>query len=275
MTNPILIIILSALGSLLVIAGITLICLESRWNNTVRDTSEKIKLLNNLNSITSFHTDIWEQYDYSTSVNSKSQFDRYNIDKWMMEYMITYTDVWEPILSQITENRETLNRYNQGVQAIESISNQDDYYGVPPKAYERKERKILNQLIFTPITSTLLVYTLTYTSPKGQNSYWRSWTYNTEQLISALAKAKQAIQHHESKIYQRAMFTNSLRYDVLKRDGFRCQICGRTAQDGVKLHVDHIIPVSKGGKSEMSNLRTLCSDCNMGKKDKYDPSGIN
>lgn len=64
---------------------------------------------------------------------------------------------------------------------------------------------------------------------------------------------------------QRAAMSNSLRYDILKRDGFRCQICGATQNDGVKLHVDHIIPVSKGGKTEKSNLRTLCDMCNLGK----------
>ena len=62
---------------------------------------------------------------------------------------------------------------------------------------------------------------------------------------------------------------------VMKRDGFRCVICGRSAKDGVTLHVDHIIPVSKGVKTEMSNLRTLCSDCNLGKRDKYDEFGVN
>lgn len=59
--------------------------------------------------------------------------------------------------------------------------------------------------------------------------------------------------------------TKSMRYDVLKRDGFRCKICGATEEDGIKLHVDHIIPVSKGGKTEMDNLRTLCNICNSGK----------
>ena len=62
--------------------------------------------------------------------------------------------------------------------------------------------------------------------------------------------------------------TDSLRYDVLKRDGFKCQICGASAQDGATLHVDHIIPVSKGGKTEMSNLQTLCDRCNLGKSNK-------
>lgn len=61
----------------------------------------------------------------------------------------------------------------------------------------------------------------------------------------------------------------------MKRDGFRCVLCGRTAADGVKLHVDHILPVSKGGKTEVDNLRTLCDECNLGKSDKYDEKGVN
>ena len=43
----------------------------------------------------------------------------------------------------------------------------------------------------------------------------------------------------------------------------------------VKLHVDHIKPVSKGGKTELSNLRTLCERCNLGKSDKFEDFGMN
>ena len=266
---------LSIMAAALVIAGIVVLCLVLRWKKTVLNTSEKIKLINNLNSITSFHMDIWEQYDYSTAVKSKSQFDRYNIDKGLVLYMISNKSFWESILSHITENRETLKRYDQTVQAIRNTSGQEDYYGVPQNIYEKKERNLFNKLIITPRTETMLVYSVTYTSPKGQNSYRRAWTFRTDELKDALTEANRVDQNHESNLYQRTLFSNSLRYDVLKRDGFRCQICGRTAQDGVKLHVDHIIPVSKGGKTEMGNLRTLCSDCNVGKKDKYDPNGLN
>ena len=58
-----------------------------------------------------------------------------------------------------------------------------------------------------------------------------------------------------------------LRYRILKRDGFRCVICGRSPANnlGVELEVDHIIPVSKGGDNSPSNLRTTCSECNLGK----------
>ena len=69
---------------------------------------------------------------------------------------------------------------------------------------------------------------------------------------------------------ERQKVTDSMRYDVMRRDGFRCVLCGRSAQDGATLHVDHIIPLAKGGLSEMSNLRTLCDRCNMGKSDKIE-----
>ena len=51
------------------------------------------------------------------------------------------------------------------------------------------------------------------------------------------------------------------------RDNFTCQYCGRTPKDNVILHVDHIIPKSKGGKNTVDNLITSCVYCNMGKRD--------
>ena len=64
---------------------------------------------------------------------------------------------------------------------------------------------------------------------------------------------------------QRRIMTASMRYEVLRRDNFRCVLCGASAGDGVQLHVDHIVPLAKGGKTELSNLRTLCDRCNLGK----------
>jgi hypothetical protein len=62
----------------------------------------------------------------------------------------------------------------------------------------------------------------------------------------------------------------TLRYTVLKRDAFRCVQCGRspTTERDVKLQIDHIVPWSKGGETVIENLQTLCSECNLGKRDK-------
>jgi hypothetical protein len=59
---------------------------------------------------------------------------------------------------------------------------------------------------------------------------------------------------------------------VLKRDGYRCVKCGASPKkdSSVTLHVDHIVPDSKGGTSELDNLQTLCFDCNEGKKNQDD-----
>jgi len=61
----------------------------------------------------------------------------------------------------------------------------------------------------------------------------------------------------------------NLRVRVLSRDNFRCVFCGKSpATDiGVKLHIDHVIPFTKGGANVLSNLRTLCQECNLGKSD--------
>lgn len=58
-----------------------------------------------------------------------------------------------------------------------------------------------------------------------------------------------------------------LRAIVLMRDGARCQLCGAEAREGAKLHVDHIVPWSKGGETTLQNLRVLCAVCNIGKSD--------
>lgn len=65
---------------------------------------------------------------------------------------------------------------------------------------------------------------------------------------------------------------------VFVRDNFTCQACGKRPTwinehglifpDVRKLACDHIHPYSKGGKTELNNLQTLCSKCNGKKKDK-------
>lgn len=48
-----------------------------------------------------------------------------------------------------------------------------------------------------------------------------------------------------------------LRHVVYQRDNYKCKECGATNEE-IKLEIDHIIPFSKGGKTELENLQTLC-----------------
>lgn len=63
-----------------------------------------------------------------------------------------------------------------------------------------------------------------------------------------------------------------MRFKVLSRDRFKCVLCGDNpaANPACVLHVDHILPWSKGGATSPENLRSLCKSCNLGRGNRYD-----
>lgn len=61
----------------------------------------------------------------------------------------------------------------------------------------------------------------------------------------------------------RRAVTDVMRWEVWNRDNFTCQVC----HSRMFLEIDHIIPVSKGGANIVSNLQTLCANCNGRKRD--------
>jgi hypothetical protein len=71
-----------------------------------------------------------------------------------------------------------------------------------------------------------------------------------------------------------------LRNEILERNGFTCQLCGAGPGDPdpfnpnrkVRLHIDHVKPISQGGTDDRDNLRVLCSACNQGRANVQPPS---
>jgi hypothetical protein len=128
--------------------------------------------------------------------------------------------------------------------------------------------------IIKPVTSFALLSSATYTSEQGRVSLRHSFTFSYEDIQRLLIEVKEEVAFQASRVGQmkqeRGRLTKGLRYDVLNRDKFQCVICGHDQSDGVKLHIDHIFPVAKGGKTELDNLRVLCDACNLGKKDKVE-----
>lgn len=66
---------------------------------------------------------------------------------------------------------------------------------------------------------------------------------------------------------QRSLMTSKLRHYILERDNYTCKLCGNstTFEPNLLLEIDHIIPISKGGMTELDNLQTLCWRCNRAK----------
>jgi len=91
------------------------------------------------------------------------------------------------------------------------------------------------------------------------------WDYQVELLEAGKTPAE--LFGNRKACRERVKMTRSLRFKVLNRDGFRCKYCGSTAEEA-PLHVDHVVPIARGGKTRLSNLVTSCSPCNLGKSTK-------
>jgi ATP adenylyltransferase len=88
-----------------------------------------------------------------------------------------------------------------------------------------------------------------------------------EKLESYVAQRGESIFQHRKKSI--GYISGTLKYEVLKKAKFRCELCGISA-DTKALEVDHILPRNNGGSDEINNLQALCYSCNAMKRDRDD-----
>ncbi len=111
---------------------------------------------------------------------------------------------------------------------------------------------------------------------KEGNTYFLidSHQLSVEETQELIAQCEQRITDFESKRGDTVWahrkrghrpISGSVRYEVLSRAKFRCELCGISA-DEKNIEVDHIHPKSLGGKDEISNFQALCYSCNAGKR---------
>lgn len=113
------------------------------------------------------------------------------------------------------------------------------------------------------------VFCFLYVSPAGKSrrSCEIEITKNIMKSLQSEISAKMNKSGHSKA--QRSAMTNDLREAIKKRDNYTCCLCGNSVfnEPNLLLEVDHIIPISKGGKTEAGNLQTLCWRCNRVKSD--------
>jgi hypothetical protein len=118
-------------------------------------------------------------------------------------------------------------------------------------------------------------------TPAGYAHRWGSWTKalqafvermnsdapEPEVLSTPAATGSRSVD--SVPVAERRKIPLALRYQVLRRDSFKCGLCGNSPalDPSCVLHVDHVVPFSRGGKTVEGNLRALCAACNLGKSD--------
>jgi len=116
-------------------------------------------------------------------------------------------------------------------------------------------------------------------SKQGQNYALNGFDQLTDEQVEILVEACQAkldeyLAQRGEKIWQHrklsaGYISGTLRYEVLKRAAFHCELCGISA-DEKALEVDHITPRNNGGSDDLDNLQALCYSCNAMKRDRDD-----
>lgn len=67
---------------------------------------------------------------------------------------------------------------------------------------------------------------------------------------------------------KKVVVSHEWRSIVIKRDGVNCYLCRKTLQL-FYIEMDHAVPLSRGGRHHMDNLRVICSRCNTRKSNKF------
>jgi len=95
---------------------------------------------------------------------------------------------------------------------------------------------------------------------------WRKALVRARDSITEESISRDTLVATEEPTRKRAALSLRKRVFVLKRDHFACVRCGASGF-GVRLEVHHRFPFAKGGSDHLTNLETLCYDCNRGQRD--------
>lgn len=220
---------------------------------------------------------IKQSHLYVFSCLTRAEFNRFDLDKYFIDIINENINYFQKLMNAIENNKKEMAKYKRMLKKID-FSNTEEISKsarIPYRIYRYVENLCFQKMILIdPIIDTAIICRKEYTTPARRKHTWADTTYNYKQLVRFYEEAQTTKKQREIRSgqieYERSLMTPSLRYEILKRDNYRCQICGSTAQDGVKLHIDHIVPVSKGGHTTPNNLRVLCDRCNLGKSDKLE-----
>jgi hypothetical protein len=265
---------------ILIIAPIALILFllidAYRYKQLVYKHSKLLKQAIELNKDYAFNSDFDKHYRYDERVEYKAKLDQFDFESYLMYKAENNKQFFEDLIQKLDFNTNLYKKYDSKYKELITHFNVKNTkkYLVSLNRFLSVEANIVEKNKLKPRLDSEIEIIVRYTSPRGRNSYSSKATYRYYEIKTFYLEMLDSVAKRSTRSYQmkveRAKMSASVRYQVLVRDKATCQICGASKKDGVILHVDHILPVAKGGKSTLDNLRTLCDRCNLGKKDRIE-----
>jgi len=201
-----------------------------------------------------------------TMSNSK----RYIEIKDFIQNRMRMSHVYQPVmLSELLQKNGKADSSEIATVLLSKDQSQIDYY-----------QHIVNGMVGKVLRSHALVTKL----PRQPDYFLKGYSeLNAEEIQQLIALCEEKLKDFESKrgdsVWEhrsrnRKLVSGTVRYSVLKRANYRCELCGIKADDKA-LEVDHIVPKSLGGADDLTNYQALCYSCNAskGNRDSTDLAG--
>lgn len=240
--------------------------IDKKYKTFVLEHSNAIKELKQINN--HYHFNVIKNYDLENSYDNENYYDVIQTRDYLI-YQLVYMK--NGVLSAMNDaygNKIMFDKYKEEVAEKCNLNRFDtDDLLKNKKKLAKTEQKLFSKAIKNPQTFFNITVYLSLTKINGRFVTSKYRTFEPKEIRSLIGKInnRRGDFFLDNEIWnaicrvERGKVTNRLRFAIYARDGYRCRKCGRKTND---LEIDHIIPISKGGKTTYDNLQTLCHRCN-------------
>ena len=263
--------------AIIITVSIVLLCLyfwQRKYDNFILQNSLCLKQLKEINSRYKFNQNI--SFDQYHTYDNENFYDTISCEDYLI-YQLQY--IGKQVSAQIKNISENKKLYSNYLNEAKTVS-EFGRFSAPIKNLNlekliAKEKKCLRKnLLQKPTTQFVLTITLYCSTINGRIYDRKTAVFYDSDIFTLIKKLnnKNGTFYNDREIWnaicrvERGKVSNKMRFSIYERDGYRCCKCGFTDRYA-NLEIDHIIPISKGGKSTYDNLQTLCHKCNVEKGD--------
>lgn len=244
---------------------------QKKYHDFILENSICLKQLEEINHHYNFYPYI--SFDQFHTYDNEKLFDTISCMDYLI-YQLQY--IKKSLFNQINKINTNNLQYSKYLNEIQTVLQLGQYSSPIKKLNLDKlmsiEHKVIEKHIYTPITQFYLTVTLYCSTISGKVYCKKSEIFSANDIFSLEKRLNNRTGnfYNDHEIWaalcrvERGKVSNRMRFLIYERDGYRCRKCGISGRY-TQLEIDHIIPISKGGKSTYDNLQTLCHKCNVEK----------